>query len=277
MEAKKIVLVTGANTGIGYALCKLLVTEHDCDAILCARDAAKGESALKALIEVHPECKGRISVVQLDVTKPDVVKSAAATVKDQLGDKKLYGIVNNAGTGLAHEDTTMEDIVAVNIYGVKNVTEAFLPLLDGKCGRIVILGSGLGCKYTSELEDGSTKDMLSKDVTDWKTLEDYTKKALPSLDKYKTYGLSKAVVCKYGEIIARENPALFVSTVSPGFINTNLCKGYGAKLTPEDGTKSTRHCLFSTLGGSGYFFASDCVRAPLHEERSAGGPEFKGY
>jgi len=85
------------------------------------------------------------------------------------------------------------------------------------------------------------------------------------------------VVANYREIIAKKNPEMTVSIVSPGFINTNLCAGYSAKITPEDGTKSTRHCLFSNLNGSGYYYGSHCVRWPLHEEISAGGPEFKGY
>jgi len=94
---------------------------------------------LKSLIETNPLCKDRIAVVELGVTNvPDDIKAAVKVVKNQLRNKKLYGIVNNAGTGLAHENTIIDDIVDVNVYGVKMVTEAFLPLLAGENGRIVI-------------------------------------------------------------------------------------------------------------------------------------------
>ena len=55
-----------------------------------------------------------------------------------IGGAKLYGIVNNAGTGLGHGGGA-ELILNTNLHGPKRVTDAFLPLLDTP-GRVVMVG-----------------------------------------------------------------------------------------------------------------------------------------
>ena len=50
------------------------------------------------------------------------------------------------------------------------------------------------------------------------------------------YGLSKACIAAYTMILARTNPRIYSSTITPGFIQTAITKGMGAKLTPR-----TRH------------------------------------
>lgn len=51
-------------------------------------------------------CKGKVELLVVDVANEDSVKAAAETLKGRLGDAKLYGLVNNAGVGLAHKDVT---------------------------------------------------------------------------------------------------------------------------------------------------------------------------
>merc|ERR1712070_91241 len=88
------------------------------------------------------------------------------------------------------------------------------------------------------------------------------------------YGCSKALLTLHGMVIAKENPNITISTVSPGFIDTAIVKGMGAKKPPEEGTVSIRHCLFNDLAGNGWYFGSDAVRSPLHFMRSPGEPPF---
>jgi len=69
-----------------------------------------------------------------------------------------------------------------------------------------------------------------------------------------------------------------ISSVAPGFIDTNFTKGFpGAKKTPEQGAIPLIHGLFSDLKVSGLYYGSDCVRSPLHAVRMPGKPEFTGY
>ena len=53
--------------------------------------------------------------------------------------------------------------------------------------------------------------------------------------------------------------------------------GGGGNLTPEQGSKSTLHCLFGDLEGNGWYYGSDALRSPLHTTRDPGTPAFTGY
>ena len=68
------------------------------------------------------------------------------------------------------------------------------------------------------------------------------------------YGLSKALISCYTGVIARENPNLVVSAITPGFIDTQMTRGWGATKGPEEGTVSIHHCLFETLEGNGWYY-----------------------
>ena len=50
----KHILVTGGNSGIGLALCKLLIRDHSCYVYLGSRDAKKGAHAVKTILEEVP-------------------------------------------------------------------------------------------------------------------------------------------------------------------------------------------------------------------------------
>jgi NAD(P)-dependent dehydrogenase (short-subunit alcohol dehydrogenase family) len=41
-EKRRVIVVTGGNTGIGYALCKLLMTEDNCFVYLGSRSIERG-------------------------------------------------------------------------------------------------------------------------------------------------------------------------------------------------------------------------------------------
>ena len=69
---------------------------------------------------------------------------------------------------------------------------------------------------------------------------------------------------------------LKISCVNPGFIRTNMSKGFGATKQPAEGTVSTMKCLFDDLPGSGFFYECDGLRSPLHVVRKSGEPEYNG-
>ena len=70
-------------------------------------------------------------------------------------------------------------------------------------------------------------------------------------------------------------PNLKCVSLSPGFIDTALTKGFGAKLTAEEGTVSSIKCLFGDVV-SGYYYGSDGLRGPLTMTRDPGMPEYGG-
>ena len=149
----KRVIVTGGNQGIGYALCKLLTTEHGCHVYMGSRNVERGNAAIEKLIKEDSRCDGKVELVQVDVSDPASIKTAAENLKAKLGDQKLYALVNNAGVIYSRKGIPKEEMIKTNVYGVKDMSEAFIPLIDPAEGRIVNLGSGAGAGYVSKLED----------------------------------------------------------------------------------------------------------------------------
>ena len=219
------------------------------------------------------------------MSDPSSITAAAQTIKAKLRNNKLYGLVNNAGVMYMVSQITKEEMIKTNVYGVKLMTEAFIPLLNPTKGRIVNMGSAAGPNYVSSIESteqGAFKKLSSHPVT-WPELVFHMKTT--EADGLMSYGMTKAVLHKYTELCAIKHPNLQINAVTPGFVDTNMtantpsfmAKALGTKATPEEGCKSTMHAMFSDLDGNGLYYGSDCVRSPLHTMRSPGDPAFMGY
>ena len=130
----KHVIVTGANKGIGLAIVKRLLKEYpDVYVFLGSRDCFRGQAAIQEIIsELGSSVIDRVKFLQLDVTSDDSVKNAVEEIKRNMGGNSsiLYGLVNNAG-GTSNE-MTGKQVVDLNMYGVRRVTEAFLPFIEDK-------------------------------------------------------------------------------------------------------------------------------------------------
>ena len=254
--------MTGASSGIGLALCKLLVRDHGCHVYLGARNATKGAACLKDILAEVPAAAGKIELLTIDVTDDASVAAAAASLKAK--GVTLYGLVNNAGVGLAQPGAPNgpEAILATNLYGVKRVSEAMLTLLDPSEGRIVNTSSGVASGFV-KTQDAALKALFSGEGLTMETLEASIKACVASgnVGIGNGYGISKAALSAYTIIQARQYPALTVASISPGFIDTPMTQGFGARLTPEQGCVSALKCLFEPVT-SGFYYGSDGVRAP---------------
>jgi len=269
------VLVTGASSGIGLALCKLLVRDHGCYVYLGARNTTKGEGCLKGLLEEVPDASGRIEVLPLDVTDDASVAAAAGSLKSK--GVTLYGLVNNAGVGLAQPGAPngADGILATNYYGVKRVTEAMVGLIATE-GRIVNVSSGGASMFLKKCDEATKAIFSNPDVT-LDELEAAIKDKVASgqTGMGNGYGLSKAAVTALTLIQAKAYPNLKVVSLSPGFIDTPMTQGFGARLTPEQGCVSSIKCLFEPVT-SGFYYGSDGLRSPLTMTRDPGTPEYEG-
>ena len=132
----KSIFITGASTGLGRATAKLFA-EKGWNVIATMRDPKK-ENELQ-----HIE---NISVLQLDVTKPEQILEAAQTA---IGANEIDVVFNNAGYGLAgpFEGTTDEQIVReldTNLLGVMRVTQAFIPHFREKKSGLFITTTSIG-------------------------------------------------------------------------------------------------------------------------------------
>jgi NAD(P)-dependent dehydrogenase (short-subunit alcohol dehydrogenase family) len=119
--AQKTVLITGANRGIGQAL----VNEA------LQRGAKKVYAGTRSGL---PNADKRVTPLTLDVTNTSQIQRAV----DEVG--ALDVLVNNAGIAI-YDDLSrpevLEQHLAVNLFGMFNMTRAFLPLLRRSKGAIV--------------------------------------------------------------------------------------------------------------------------------------------
>jgi NAD(P)-dependent dehydrogenase (short-subunit alcohol dehydrogenase family) len=140
----KVVLVTGASTGIGEA-CALRLDQlgHRVYAGVRSEEHAAG---------LRQNCSDRMVPVFLDVTDQAQVDAAAKQIADDGG--RLDGVVNNAGVarGGPLEYLPLEiwrEQFDVNVLGQVAVTKAVLPFIRAAGGRIVFIGSIGGRVATS--------------------------------------------------------------------------------------------------------------------------------
>lgn len=158
---KRVALVTGANRGIGFEICRQLGATGYA-VVLTARDAEKGARAVETLrkegIEAH--------FCRLDVTDSSSPRQVAAFVKGELG--RLDVLVNNAAIALdpreilqTVEIDVMRRTLETNLIGVLACCQAFLPMMKQQgYGRIVNVSSGRGS--FSKLGSGGPSYRISK-------------------------------------------------------------------------------------------------------------------
>ncbi|HWL86445.1 MAG TPA: SDR family oxidoreductase, partial [Polyangiaceae bacterium] len=136
----KVVLVTGANSGIGEAA---VVAFLEAGANVFA--IARRKDALEAARAQHP----KIHWLLADVAQEQQVQSAVETVVREAG--RLDVVVNNAGGGsiATLEQSSAESVRStfeVNVYGPSFVTRAALPALKESRGTVVNISSAVGHK-----------------------------------------------------------------------------------------------------------------------------------
>lgn len=143
----RAVVITGASTGIGRAAVASAVRAGS-HVFGSVRKQADADS-------LTMEFGTMVTPLIFDVADETGVRAGAAQVAQALGNRRLFGLVNNAGiavTGpLLHLETEeLQRQFEINLFGVHRVTQAFAPLLGadpvrtGKSGRIVMISSVAG-------------------------------------------------------------------------------------------------------------------------------------
>jgi NAD(P)-dependent dehydrogenase (short-subunit alcohol dehydrogenase family) len=137
-----IAVVTGGGSGIGRAIAVGYAKEGARVVILDAN--AEGSSETEKAIKA---AGGKASSFKLDVTEREACRRVAAEIGEKIGQVSI--LVNNAGINRRNAFTAdpeavikdWQDIMAINVNGVFNVTHAFLGQLRATKGRIVNIGS----------------------------------------------------------------------------------------------------------------------------------------
>ncbi|MCK9923821.1 SDR family oxidoreductase [Frankia sp. AgPm24] len=220
-----IVLVTGANKGLGYETARRL-GEAGATVLLGTRDPERGRAATATLAAAGIDARW----VAVDVTSDEAVGKAAAEIDAEFG--RLDVLVNNAGIIGARvpvPEVRPEDFRScyeTNVFGPVRVTQAFLPLL-ARSGlpRIVMVSSGMGSLTVT---------------TDPQRLES----SIHSL----VYPSSKAALNMITTQYSKVLPGMKVNAADPGYTATDL-NGRSGHQTVEEGAEII--VWLATLGADG--------------------------
>ena len=142
MSNSKTVLITGATAGIGRttALHLARLGHH---VIASGRKPAE----LARLAADAKGLAGTLDTVALDVTQPASIAAAVEAVARLTGERGLDVLINNAGFGVLGptseiSDAEMRRQYETNVFGLMNVTRAFLPGMRARrAGRIINVSS----------------------------------------------------------------------------------------------------------------------------------------
>ncbi|MBO6159853.1 MAG: SDR family NAD(P)-dependent oxidoreductase, partial [Bacteroidales bacterium] len=126
----KIILITGASSGIGYEAARLL-----------ARKGHKVYGAARRVEKIEELSSEGVIPLKMDVTDTASMKSGVDRIIAEQG--HIDVLVNNAGYGYfgAIETVPLEDArrqLEVNVFGLAELCRLVLPSMrERRCGRIV--------------------------------------------------------------------------------------------------------------------------------------------
>ncbi|HEY3397000.1 MAG TPA: SDR family NAD(P)-dependent oxidoreductase [Armatimonadota bacterium] len=127
MKPPRTVLITGADSGIGWATARLLA-RHGC-------------RVFAAIFRPDPPASQGFELLPLDVTSPASVAACVSAVVEQAG--RLDVLVNNAGFGVLGplEETTPEEarsLLEVNLLGPHRLVSAVLPVMRAQGSGLIL-------------------------------------------------------------------------------------------------------------------------------------------
>ncbi len=142
-ERRETALITGASSGIGLDLARLMAPRFDL--IITARNQADLQ---KIANELEAQHGNYVHVIPADLAQPDAPKQIFAEIERRA--LPVDVLINNAGFGLygrfAENDLQLElEMIQVNIAALISLTKLVLPgMLERKHGRIMNVASTAG-------------------------------------------------------------------------------------------------------------------------------------
>ncbi len=222
----RVVLITGANRGIGLAIFKAFY-----DSNYTVIGTYRSESGQEILNDFISD-KSRAAAMRMDVTSKKDVSDVFQKVRERFG--SISTLINNAGITqdnlfMRMKDEEWDEVIDTNLNSVFRITkESIKDMIKSKYGRIINIGSVVGLS-------GNPGQV--------------------------NYASSKSALLGFTKSLARELASrnITVNTISPGFIETDMTK----KLTDDQQTAITKSIPLSRLGSTddianlAMFLASD--------------------
>ena len=207
VEARSV-LITGANSGIGFEAARELARRR-ARVMLVARDRGRGERALADVLEITGRSGAPSPELLIaDLTEPDQVRQLIDSVRAR--HSRLSVLINNAGGYFAHRTVSSEGFEytwALNVVAPIRLTLGLLDLMtDSEPARILNVASHAHTAGPIEMADLQMEDRKYRG--------------------FLQYARAKSALILWTEALARrvESAAVTASSVHPGWIKT----GFGA-------------------------------------------------
>lgn len=252
-EQNRIILVTGANSGIGREIAAALA-DRGALVVMACRSLQRGEKARAELLAENPA--RRLALLLLDLADLGSVRRFAADFAREYG--RLDVLVNNAGV-LARRRTLTKDgfelSFGVNYLGPFALTLLLLPLLERAPQGRVVMTSSVAHKWS-----GIDRNDLNSEK---------------HYNRFLAYGRSKLCVLLFARELARRLAAsgsrVTVNAAHPGIVASNIV------VSRENGSllwlaKLSRAVLLSPKRGArtSLFLAADPAASALNGEYCRG-------
>jgi len=198
------VLVTGCASGIGRATTDLLVAE----------------GAKVVGVDINEAPAGVLEHFRCDIGNPDAIDD----MLNQLDDP-IHGLCNAAGLPTTRSPS---EIMAVNLFGLRHLTERLLPRLDDG-GSVVNIASCAGTGWPQRIELIDTL-LAAKSMAEGMAVFEGQR-----LDSVETYYLSKEAVTVYTMASATRHVdrRIRMNVVSPGAVYTPILEDFYGTMDAE--------------------------------------------
>jgi NAD(P)-dependent dehydrogenase (short-subunit alcohol dehydrogenase family) len=257
MSAKnqqRIILITGANKGLGFEVVKKLVkgtssTNNDL-ILLGSRDLQRGQEAIGKL-----GSPSNVRLIQLDTSSPESIARVTDEIKQKYGGK-LDILINNAGiVTLENTADAARNLLATNYYGIQLLNKHLSPLIREN-GRIINVSSEVGAWTLHEMSNDLQNKYKSPTLTE-EQIDKLLKEFISGLESnsvgklgyndkspFLIYGTSKTALTALTRVEARQWSGaknVLVLSVCPGYCATDLNHNSPDARSPELGADSILH------------------------------------
>ncbi len=260
--ADPVILITGANTGIGRVTA-LRLAEQGARIVIAGRSAERTAPVLQAIRSLTGKDHA-VRFIPMDLSDLSSVRQAAQTFLQ--GDWPLHALINNAGVAGAHGQTRQgfELAFGTNHLGHFLLTQQLLP-------RLLERGQGSVVTVASRAHHAALKGL---DL-------DAVKQSTQSRWGIQEYAVSKLANILFASELARRHAdqGLLSFSLHPGVIQTEVWRhapwwtrplmALRGMKTPEQGAQTSLHCtLKATREQNGLYFSNCQPRTPSDHARN---------